>query len=129
MSSAPFLSFFSCSSLESVFLAEPWLLIWTGYDSTGWGGGVIFDLPAYFIFGLTIEIGMRRSTAAGASQSAFCRNGGCVGSLARTSAVHVRGLRQTLDGSFSAVSKPNFASKCAFESSRRDLHKALLALL
>ena len=28
----------------------------------------------------------------------------------------------TLDGSFSAVSKPNFASKYAFESSRRDLH-------
>ena len=36
------------------------------------------------------------------------------------------GIRQTLDGSFSAVSKPNFASKYAFESSRRDLHNALL---
>ena len=34
--------------------------------------------------------------------------------------------RQTLEGSFSAVSKPNFASKYAFESSRRDLHNALL---
>ena len=34
--------------------------------------------------------------------------------------------RQTLQGSFSAVSKPNFASKYAFESSRRDLHNALL---
>ena len=34
--------------------------------------------------------------------------------------------RQTLEGSFSAVSKPNFASKYAFESSRRDLHDALL---
>ena len=33
---------------------------------------------------------------------------------------------QTLEGSFSAVSKPNFASKYAFESSRRDLHNALL---
>ena len=33
---------------------------------------------------------------------------------------------QTLQGSFSAVSKPNFASKYAFESSRRDLHNALL---
>ena len=33
---------------------------------------------------------------------------------------------QTLQGSFSAVSKPNFASKYALESSRRDLHKALL---
>ena len=31
-----------------------------------------------------------------------------------------------LEGSFSAVSKPNFASKYAFESSRRDLHNALL---
>ena len=37
-----------------------------------------------------------------------------------------RGMRQTLEGSFSAVSKPNFASKYAFESSRRDLHNALL---
>ena len=35
-------------------------------------------------------------------------------------------LRRTLQGSFSAVSKPNFASKYAFESSRRDLHNALL---
>ena len=34
---------------------------------------------------------------------------------------------QTLQGSFSAVSKPNFASKYAFESSRRDLHNALLS--
>ena len=33
---------------------------------------------------------------------------------------------QTLGGSFSAVSKPNFASKYALESSRRDLHNALL---
>ena len=35
-------------------------------------------------------------------------------------------MRQTLEGSFSAVSKRNFASKYAFESSRRDLHNALL---
>ena len=35
-------------------------------------------------------------------------------------------IGQTLEGSFSAVSKPNFASKYAFESSRRDLHNALL---
>ena len=35
-------------------------------------------------------------------------------------------MQRTLEGSFSAVSKPNFASKYAFESSRRDLHKALL---
>ena len=36
------------------------------------------------------------------------------------------GIRQTLEGSFSAVLKPNFASKYAFESSRRDLHNAIL---
>ena len=36
------------------------------------------------------------------------------------------GLRQTSQGSFSAVSKRNFARKYAFESSRRDLHNALL---
>ena len=35
-------------------------------------------------------------------------------------------MRQTLEGSFSSVSKPDFASKYAFESSRRDLHNALL---
>ena len=45
---------------------------------------------------------------------------------ARAEAVAARGVRQTLKGSFSAVSKPNFASKYAFESSRRDLHNALL---
>ena len=33
---------------------------------------------------------------------------------------------QTLQGSFSAVSKPHFASKYSLESSRRDLHNALL---
>ena len=37
-----------------------------------------------------------------------------------------RGIGQPLDGSFSAVSKSNFASKYALESSRRDLHNALL---
>ena len=36
------------------------------------------------------------------------------------------GIRQTLEGSFSAVSKLNFASKYSLESSRRDLHNALL---
>ena len=36
------------------------------------------------------------------------------------------GILQTLQGSFSAVSKPNFASKYSFESSRRDLHDTLL---
>ena len=34
---------------------------------------------------------------------------------------------QTLQGSFSAVSKPHFASKYSLESSRRDLHNALLS--
>ena len=33
---------------------------------------------------------------------------------------------QTLQGSFSAVSKPNFVIKYSLESSRRDLHNALL---
>ena len=33
---------------------------------------------------------------------------------------------QIVQGSLSAVSKPNFASKYSFESSRRDLHNALL---
>ena len=42
------------------------------------------------------------------------------------SAASCRGMRQTLQGSFSAVSKSYFASKYAFESSRRDLHNALL---
>ena len=37
-----------------------------------------------------------------------------------------RRMRQTLQGSFSAVSKPNCASKYALEISRRDLHNALL---
>ena len=32
----------------------------------------------------------------------------------------------TLKGSFSAVSKPTFASKYALESSRRDLHNTLI---
>ena len=52
---------------------------------------------------------LARSTASRTSPNAGCR-----------------GMRQNLAGSFSAVSKPNFASKYAFESSRRDLHNALL---
>ena len=47
---------------------------------------------------------------------------------------HREGSGQSWQGSFSAgwlagrpaVSKPSFASKCAFESSRRDLHNVLL---
>ena len=37
-----------------------------------------------------------------------------------------RARTSELHGSFSAVSKPNFASKYSLESSRRDLHNALL---
>ena len=37
-----------------------------------------------------------------------------------------RARTSELQGSFSAVSKPNFASKYSLESSRRDLHNALL---
>ena len=33
---------------------------------------------------------------------------------------------QTLEGSFSAVSKPIFATKYSLESSRRDLHNTIL---
>ena len=40
--------------------------------------------------------------------------------------VHALSQSRDLQDSFSAVSKPNFASKYAFESSRRDLHNALL---
>ena len=41
-------------------------------------------------------------------------------------AAALRGIGQTLEGSFSAVSKPQIASKYAFESSRRDLHNEIL---
>ena len=44
----------------------------------------------------------------------------------REAFVRAPAIGQTLQGSFSAVSKPNFARKYAFESSRRDLHNALL---
>ena len=37
-----------------------------------------------------------------------------------------RARTSELQGSFSAVSKPNFATKYSLESSRRDLHNALL---
>ena len=40
--------------------------------------------------------------------------------------LHRKRIGQTLGGSFSAVSRPNFARKYAFESSRRDLQNALL---
>ena len=44
----------------------------------------------------------------------------------RSAQVILSGILEALQGSFSAVSKRNFASKYAFESSRRDLHNALL---
>ena len=47
-------------------------------------------------------------------------------SSTRGAAGTCHGMRQTLQGSFSAVSKPNFTRKYALESSRRDLHNALL---
>ena len=49
-----------------------------------------------------------------------------VTTAADCSACSAAPIGQTLQGSFSAASKPNFASKYAFESSRRDLHNALL---
>ena len=44
----------------------------------------------------------------------------------RTSSCAGSESEQTLQGSFSAVSKPIFAIKYSFESSRRDLHNTLL---
>ena len=53
------------------------------------------------------------------------RAGWYPGTPGRGSAAVLEGL-ETLEGSFSAVSKPNFASKYVLESSRRHLQKALL---
>ena len=50
----------------------------------------------------------------------------CAGEAARGAAISCHGIRQALAGSFSAGSQPNFASKYSLESSRRDLHNALL---
>ena len=65
----------------------------------------------------------KRASMSAAQASAAKRSGTRYASGDRASC---HGIRQTLEGSFSAVSKPNFASKYAFESSRRDLHNALL---
>ena len=46
--------------------------------------------------------------------------------LGRSGALSFADRMQTLQVSFSVVSKPNFARKYAFDSSRRDLHNALL---
>ena len=47
-------------------------------------------------------------------------------SVPRRGAWGGRSMGKTLYGSFSATSKPNFARKYVFESSRRDLHNAHL---
>ena len=72
---------------------------------------------------------MGRRTPASARSSRSC--GTLSSSIARSSRVvgvdeHPLGIGQTLQSSFSAVSKRNFARKYALESSRRDLHNALL---
>ena len=59
------------------------------------------------------------AAAASASDGSPNRGPGRAGSLYNGS------VGQTWQGSFSAVSRPNFATKYAFESSRRDLHNAL----
>ena len=51
---------------------------------------------------------------------------GLLGGLRPLGVLELGRIGQTSEGSFSAVSKPNFASKYAFESSRRDLHNVLL---
>ena len=61
--------------------------------------------------------GSQRPFAARAAQPSSCPS-------TTTCFIH-RSIGQTLQSSFSAVSKPNFARKYAFESSRRDLHNAL----
>ena len=64
--------------------------------------------------------------AAQPSEQAFVPARSPITMLSCFTMLSCHGIRQTLEGSFSAVSKPNFASKYAFESSRRDLHNALL---
>ena len=51
------------------------------------------------------------------------------GDLHDTWGICTRESGQILQGSFSAVSKPNVATKYALESSRRDLHNALLCTI
>ena len=91
----------------------------------------VLTMPQYFlnvICGLSSSASCRRFSTHGFAQplgsSAASRISSRPGRRRRTS--HGRGMRQTLEGSFSAVSKPNFARKYALESSRRDLHNALL---
>ena len=64
--------------------------------------------------------------SAHASQVRNLSGTSCAEGTASRLVEHYRGMRQTLKGSFSAVSKRNFASKYVFESSRRDVHDALL---
>ena len=54
----------------------------------------------------------------------YVEPGEAAAALAAAGTCH--GMRQTLQGSFSVVSKPHFTIKYTFESSRRDLQNALL---
>ena len=81
-------------------------------SSPGLRYGAVFHSPQWF----------SKARSRGCAEADFC-NYGCLSDPVMLSC---HGIRQTLEGSFSAVSKPNFASKYAFESSRRDLHNALL---
>ena len=78
----------------------------------------------------------RENTMTATSKPTFCAKSGWVmtrrsalvdsGENLSSATLLVSSIGQTWQCPFSAVSKPNFASKHAFESSRRDLHNALL---
>ena len=97
-------------NLMTVAIQPP---LWT-FTSSSDDTTVLAQLPAEPSPRGSAAVVRRPSKAAGA------RGGGMADGLAG------RGMRQTFQGSFSAVSKPNFASKFSLESSRRDLHNALL---
>ena len=71
---------------------------------------------------------MALATPVEQAESAWTRACACKAPTSQGQAPQVRPLiGQILEGSFSAVSKPNFAIKYAFDSSRRDLlHNTLL---
>ena len=68
-----------------------------------------------------LPIGRPACTSAGGPRG---RSGPWAAAPAQAVVAEVRAAH--LQGSFSAVSKPNFASKYSLESSRRNLHNALL---
>ena len=84
----------------------------------------------HFSTRLAAQQGPRQGPLQGKAPAAprVAKAGGCpaAGRFWARPVGRVRGMRQTLQGSFSAVSKRNFASKYAFDSSRRDLHNGLL---